>query len=80
VQLATLGSTADEVAAALAALGAGVTEVVGRPGIDSEELRAATPHWEERVASFELLSSMAPWSDYGLEPIGYRALGRAMAV
>jgi predicted glycoside hydrolase/deacetylase ChbG (UPF0249 family) len=46
-----------EVEAVLRALEPGVTELHLRPAVDSPELRALTPDWEERVADFELLCS-----------------------
>jgi len=41
--------------AVLDALEPGVTELHLRPAVDSSELRALTPDWEERVADYELL-------------------------
>jgi len=49
------GSGRREVEAVLGALEPGVTELHLRPAVDSPELRALTPDWEERVGDFELL-------------------------
>jgi hypothetical protein len=59
-------------------LEAGVTVLSLHPSVDSPELRAADPHWRERVQDFELLTSNPAVRDAvqasGAKVIGFRAL------
>jgi predicted glycoside hydrolase/deacetylase ChbG (UPF0249 family) len=72
-----LGSSADEVADALGELGPGVHEIVAHVGIDTSELRAATPQWRARVDEYELLRKL-DWERVGARRIGYGALATLM--
>ena len=64
--------------AVLEALEPGVTELHLRPAVDSSELRALTPDWEERVADYELLCgslNLRGLADAaGVTVIGFRPL------
>jgi predicted glycoside hydrolase/deacetylase ChbG (UPF0249 family) len=53
------GASAPDLLASIAALEPGVTELVLRPAVDSEELRAQTNDADERVAHLEALCSAA---------------------
>ena len=66
-------------AAVLADLPAGVTELTFRPAVDTPELRAATDDWPDRVADHHLLCDAAVpglLAAHGVEAIGYRPLTR----
>jgi predicted glycoside hydrolase/deacetylase ChbG (UPF0249 family) len=64
--------------ALLEALEPGVTELHLRPAVDSSELRALTPDWEERVADYELLCGSVNLRELadaaGVNVIGFRPL------
>ena len=64
--------------AVLDALEPGVTELHLRPAVDSSELRALTPDWEERVADYELLCGSVNLRELadaaGVNVIGFRPL------
>lgn len=61
---------------ALADLRPGVTEVYVHPAVDTDELRASFPDWEQRVADHDFLrTDLADLIDKaGATPIGYREL------
>ncbi len=69
-------------AAALAELQPGVTEVPLHPAVDSPELRAAAPDWASRVDDHDLLvdrtSLLATLERAGAHLIGYRRLRTLM--
>jgi predicted glycoside hydrolase/deacetylase ChbG (UPF0249 family) len=63
---------------ALFDLGAGVTEIVVRPAVDTPELRSSSPEWAARVDDHDLVTSDrslgALAARAGVTVIGYRAL------
>jgi hypothetical protein len=67
---------------ALLALPLGITELHAHPAIDTPELRAAAPDWQERVAEQRLLArggALTPAVERsGARLIGYRELRRLM--
>ena len=79
LHLAALTAPLDE---ALAALEPGVTEIHAHPAIDTPELRAAAPDWQERVEQAALLAAHGELSDAfersGVRRIGYLSLRRLM--
>lgn len=66
---------------ALEQLQPGVTELIVRPGIDTPELRALSPHWTSYVSDAHLVaddwSFRATLGRSGAIPIGYHALREA---
>lgn len=77
IHLGELGTTPGELVARVSDLHPGVYEVVCRVSKDSEELRAATPAWQERVDAYTLLRSMS-WKNAAVELTNYRSLSRLM--
>jgi len=77
IEIHHLGKSAAEVALAISALAPGVHEIVGRVAHDSNELRGATPHFAERVRTYELLREI-DWNNIAVERTNYRALADAM--
>ena len=73
-----------QLARLLGALEPGVTEVCLRPALDTPELRAAAPDWQERTADRGLLASKAALAEAvdatGVKLLGYRALRELMRV
>ena len=69
--------TPDTLAAAVASLRPGITEVSLRPAIDSPELRAIAPDWAHRVRDHQLLTAgpvRQAIADCDVRLIGYRPL------
>ena len=68
----------EQICGALAALGPGVTEIYVHPAVDTDELRASHPDWENRVDDHRLVTSDPTLAELiaeaGATLIGYRAL------
>jgi predicted glycoside hydrolase/deacetylase ChbG (UPF0249 family) len=72
-----VGSRA-QISAALSSLVPGVTEIYVHPGVDTDELRASHPDWENRVDDHAFVTSDPTMSDLiersGATLIGFRTL------
>ena len=73
-----------QLAELLAGLEPGVTEVCLRPALDTPELRAAAPDWQDRTADRRLLVGEAALAEAvdaaRVKLLGYRALRELMRV
>ncbi len=82
VTLAGLAAGPSSLLDALHLLPSGVTEIHAHPAIDTPELRAAAPDWEERVGERRALSDRGTLSGAlaasGAHLVGYRTLRQLM--
>lgn len=81
VALGTLLASSGSLDDAVAQLATGVTEIHAHPAIDTAELRAAAPDWQERVAEQRLLvdgTLQASLELAGVRRVGYRRLRQLM--
>lgn len=76
-RLDRLGSTADELTEAIALLPPGVHEIISRVAYDSDEIRGATPRWEERVHAYSLLNDM-DWNRLNAKRTNFHSLAKLM--
>jgi hypothetical protein len=77
IELDRLGSTTDALTYAIDSLPAGVHEIICRVALDSDEIREATPLWEERVNAYSLLGQM-DWNQVSAKRTNFHALSRLM--
>lgn len=71
------GNLLEYVKGILSALPSGITQIIIHPALDTPELRAITPWWRDRVASYQTFMSEALRAyvqDLGIHVIGFRAL------
>lgn len=77
IAIVHLGATAQEVSLAIGALPAGLHEIVTKVAFDGEELRGATPRWEERVLAYDLLRAI-DWNAIAVKRTNYQHLAKVM--
>ncbi len=77
ISLSQLGDDAEAVVHAIAEFAPGVHEIICRVALETDELRNATPQWEERTQANALLRAMN-WEQMKITLTNYRAMAGLM--